>query len=1544
MSLLRRLSLATAVFFAWASGSEAQIPALATALDTPALAWDTGGTTSWAAQGTVTSDGVDAARATGLSALDSESWIRTTIAAPGILTWQWRLDLAAESGSVLEIWVGDESIPRASLTASTGWSAASAAIDGSGPVNLRWRLRRVAPADEVSPDTAYLDTVAYSPFGPPVLQSPADLSARGFTARWSPLAQATTYAVEWSTSADFSVSALSEPVPAPATSALITGLEPSTVYYYRLVARGPESLSARSAPLTLTTPAPSRPANDAFAAASALSGLSGATAATTAEATREPLEPTAHASSVWFRWTAPSAGLWRFQTSPSPDASPLLFVYTGATLGELELAAAGGASQGDGSTRVEFEAEAGRTYRIALDALGSGQAATTLSWERLAAYTPPAHDAFASALALSGLSGSVDGSNLHATAETGEIDSARHSVWYTWKAPASGVLTLHTSGSAIGTTLSLWSGSTLPTLTLLGSDSAPPPAASQVLLTVTKDVIYRISLDGQSGAQGGLRLSWSLAVPSLAQTIDAPLVPDLPVDAPAFALQASASSGLPVSFALLSGPATLEGETLTLTRQPGLVRIRAYQPGDGVHLPAETIFQITVQPPPANDAATAPQTLANAAGSLEADLRYATAEAGDAFPAHRSRWYRWTAPGSGILVLNTEGGAIPATLCVYSDSPGSLDPVASDTRPGIRPRLEIPVVGGVGHLVVLDTLEETAGVARLSWSFSAPALAQTITFPAPPDVGVSAAPFALEAGASSGLPVVFTLLSGPATLSGDLLSPSGKPGLVSVRASQPGDAYYKPAPDVVVSFAVRPPPSNDDAAAAIRLGGASGSVNGSTVDASSEPLDPAPSLRSVWWVWTAPATGQWTVDTAGSARPFTLSLLTGASPASLEPVAADLRAEAPGRLTISAYKGVTYWIVVDSLGGEEGAVKLSWSLAPPALEQTILFDQPLPDLVVGDPAPTLSPSASSGLPVDLAVVSGPASLVDGALVLGGKPGKVTLRATQAGDALYQAAPPVVRSFTVAPLPAIKFSFADLRQTYDGTPRRVLVTTDPAPRVSDLAVTYNGAAEAPVAAGTYTVVATADKSRATAKLVVAKAPLLVTAHDQYRYAGEENPPLTFGYSGFLVGDDESKLLRAPLATTSATVRSPGGVYPIRVSGASAANYTFTYAPGRLQVDTFAGRYEALLYDSAALPAGKLELTVLASGRAYTGRIVLAAESSSVPLRGDLDLSSATGLAGDTVESGSYRLTFDLVLDGRFTAVLERDGAYFAAAPSGRRVFVPPSGQKLAWRGAHTALLSPASDAAASGPAGSGHATASIDTKGNLKLTGRLGDDTPFTASLAPDEDGAYRVFALPYSGLRDSYLAGELPLRPHPETARFPGRRYLPASAETTLTWTKAPAPGAKAYAAGFGPLYPRITLDPWIKPAAAFPVALSFAPLDLDLGERAGALPDTGRLSAAGAFTLVSPATTPANLARFTLKLTPSTGAFSGSFVLSDQVAPAPAAPERRTVTFKGVLRTPPAAELAPGSLLGAGGFLLDPLSSSTGTDTVSGQIRILVP
>jgi len=85
-----------------------------------------------------------------------------------------------------------------------------------------------------------------------------------------------------------------------------------------------------------------------------------------------------------------------------------------------------------------------------------------------------------------------------------------------------------------------------------------------------------------------------------------------------------------------------------------------------------------------------------------------------------------------------------------------------------------------------------------------------------------------------------------------------------------------------------------------------------------------------------------------------------------------------------------------------------------------------------------------------------------------------------------------------------------------------------------------------------------------QLTVDKAILSITANNCSKQQGEANPPLTVSYNGFKYNDNASSLIVQPTVTTTATIDSPPGTYPIIVSGASSNNYEFTYVNGTLTV--------------------------------------------------------------------------------------------------------------------------------------------------------------------------------------------------------------------------------------------------------------------------------------------------------------------------------------------------------------------------------------------
>ena len=98
-----------------------------------------------------------------------------------------------------------------------------------------------------------------------------------------------------------------------------------------------------------------------------------------------------------------------------------------------------------------------------------------------------------------------------------------------------------------------------------------------------------------------------------------------------------------------------------------------------------------------------------------------------------------------------------------------------------------------------NTIAVTMDRARFVQANFADKVAQILTFDPPGDKAATAPPFPLNASASSGLPVTFSLVSGPAALTGNSIALTGV-GSVTVQASQAGDANYLPAAPISRTF------------------------------------------------------------------------------------------------------------------------------------------------------------------------------------------------------------------------------------------------------------------------------------------------------------------------------------------------------------------------------------------------------------------------------------------------------------------------------------------------------------------------------------------------------------------------------------------------------------------------------------------------------------------------------------------------------------------------------------------------------------------------
>ena len=96
------------------------------------------------------------------------------------------------------------------------------------------------------------------------------------------------------------------------------------------------------------------------------------------------------------------------------------------------------------------------------------------------------NDDFADRVSLSGITGQVDGTNVEATFESGEpLTGGGDTVWYDWTTPVGGHATVRTCAADFDTTLAVYTGDTLASLVLVGSNDDDCGSGSVVQWTAT---------------------------------------------------------------------------------------------------------------------------------------------------------------------------------------------------------------------------------------------------------------------------------------------------------------------------------------------------------------------------------------------------------------------------------------------------------------------------------------------------------------------------------------------------------------------------------------------------------------------------------------------------------------------------------------------------------------------------------------------------------------------------------------------------------------------------------------------------------------------------------------------------------------------------------------------------------------------------------------------------------------------------------------------------------------------------------------------------
>ena len=368
----------------------------------------------------------------------------------------------------------------------------------------------------------------------------------------------------------------------------------------------------------------------------------------------------------------------------------------------------------------------------------------------------------------------------------------------------------------------------------------------------------------------------SITVSTASQTITFPAIPSRGYGSAPFAVSATSSLGssYPVTISVLSGPAVINGGIVTLTGA-GTVVLQATQAGDSNYGSATTTQSFQVLPAqltvaannatrsygagnPAfsgsvtgavgSDSFTESFTTAATAGSNAGSYPIVPAAAGPALGNYTVTIVNGTLTVSPVATSTTiaaPGSAsygasvtITATVTSASGTPAGMVTFLSGSTPlgtaalnfnGVAVLNTTSLAAGSDSITASYATQGNFAASTAAASITINSASQTISFPAIASRPYGSAPFAVSASSSLGssYPVTITVASGPATMSGGMVSITGV-GTVVLRASQAGNTSYGPA-STTESFQVTPAALTVEANSATRVYAAANPAFGGTV-------------------------------------------------------------------------------------------------------------------------------------------------------------------------------------------------------------------------------------------------------------------------------------------------------------------------------------------------------------------------------------------------------------------------------------------------------------------------------------------------------------------------------------------------------------------------------------------------------------------------------------------------------------------------------------------------------------------------------------------
>ncbi|WP_436517214.1 Ig-like domain-containing protein [Ekhidna sp. To15] len=581
----------------------------------------------------------------------------------------------------------------------------------------------------------------------------------------------------------------------------------------------------------------------------------------------------------------------------------------------------------------------------------------------------------------------------------------------------------------------------------------------------------------------------SFTVNQAGQIITFTDIPDQPYTSNPINLVASSTSFLPVDFEVNFGPATIDGNKLTITGI-GDISVKATQVGNenysmaafktigfevskasltaraddqvityGDPLPPYTVSYEGFAPGESiSDLDQQPSTRSNATSNSDVGDYTIFIDSGndDLYQFIYERGTLTIRPATQSIDFQDINGK------VFGDEPFDLIASSSSLLPVAFELIDGPASLDGSELTILGAGEIVVSAIQVGNQNILPASIVKVIEVGKADQVISIAPigdkeisdptFDVSASVDSELPLTYEILSGPATINGNMITLTGTVGIVQVQVSQAGNENYNAASSTT-SFIVSSPDKTDQTITFQEIDDIVFGESGTLTATASSGLtvvftitEGASLVNKSGSELTAIGTGNVTVqatqngdDTYNAAptvsRSFTINKAD--QTISIDPIEDKSTTDSPFDVMASTDSQLSLNYSVSgpatnsgntiTLNGTEGTVTVTVSQAGstnylPASEQisfevtskenqTITFDA-IANKVYGDSF-TLSATASSELDVDFTVTNG-ADLVeiinDEVTMIG--VGEVTIEASQPGNEQYNPAEVVSRSFTI----------------------------------------------------------------------------------------------------------------------------------------------------------------------------------------------------------------------------------------------------------------------------------------------------------------------------------------------------------------------------------------------------------------------------------------------------------------------------------------------------------------------------------------------------